>query len=115
MAYESEKKKVTKFIETYVIDLINKDDYDYYAILDLIVKQTRCTRRSSKDVLDNFISMELIQENRILTIPDKKLDDNLTQKFEQEKEAKEKKKETEKDLKLLEEKGNGKKGNKKAK
>lgn len=101
MAYISEKRKISDFIEKHILPLIIRNDYSYYDVLELIVKQTKASKRSAKEVLDGFIETKEIKEMRILTVPDEKLDTALSLKFEEEKEKIEKDNEIKKDLELL--------------
>jgi uncharacterized membrane protein len=97
MNYTSKREKIREFLDKYIANWVKEKDLDYYKIVDLIKNEIRCDEKSVIEVLDNYVSSNLLKEIRLLTIPDEKINEYLDLLKKQE----EKDKQTKQDLEDL--------------
>jgi len=86
MSYQSQREKIKKLIEDQVLKWIKEKDLDYYKIINFLQSETNCSQNMAEDMVCSFIKNKIIQENRILTIPDGEINEFVKRMKEREEE-----------------------------
>lgn len=77
MAYKPQNELAKEFMEKIVIPALEDRDLDYYKLISTAMSDFNIKSKVIEDLLDNFIKADKIKELRILTIPDRKLQDSI--------------------------------------